>query len=189
MKASGVVIKKQDKGENDQLLTIFTKEYGKTVLLAKGVRKESAKLTGHLGLLNVSELIFIQGKHFKIITSAVERENFSVLKQDFQKVQSAKHIVNLANACVLEGEVDEDIFHLVVGALDYLNRKQMNAFELKMFLRYFEFKFLCLLGYEPEDKTILGAFRGAHEMLSDNELDEMANGFRRCFQSISLEHI
>lgn len=187
MKAFGIVIKKQDKGESDQLLTVFTKEYGKTVLLAKGVRKESAKLTGHLGLLNVSELVFVRGKRYKIITSAVERENFSVLKQDSQKVQSAKHIANLADVCVLEEEADEAIFHLVVGALDYLNRKPMNPFELKMFLRYFEFKFLCVLGYEPEDKTIRDAFTGSCARLSDGELDEMAERFNKCFQNIYIK--
>lgn len=184
MKVTGIVIKKQNKGECDQLLTVFTKECGKVVFLAKGVRKESAKLAGHLGLLNMSEIVFVRGRQFKIITSAAELENFSSLKKDTAKVQSAKHIANLADVCILEEEKDEAVFNLAVGALDYLNRKEMNQFELKMFLRYFEFKLLSLLGYEPEDKTIAEAFTNSYIRLSDGDLDEMANRFSKYFQNI-----
>ncbi len=187
MKVTGIVIKKQNKGECDQLLTVFTKEYGKVVFLAKGIRKESAKLAGHLGLLNMSETVFVRRRQFKIITSAAERENFSTLKKDATKVQSAKHIANLADVCVLEEEKDEAVFNLAVGALDYLNRKEMNPFELKMFLRYFEFKFLSLLGYEPEDKTIAEAFTNSYIRLSEGDLDEMADRFNKCFQNIYIK--
>ena len=54
MRTVGIVIKKQNKKESDQLLTVLTKEFGKVVFTAKGVRKESAKLAGHLGLFNMS---------------------------------------------------------------------------------------------------------------------------------------
>ena len=81
-------------------------------------------------------------------------------------------------------EKDEEIFNLVVGALDYLNRREMTPLELKFFLRYFEFKFLSVLGYEPEDKTIMRAFGDEQSVLSEQELDTMEEIFERHFKDI-----
>lgn len=184
MKTTGIVIKKQNKKESDQLLTVITKEFGKVVFAAKGVRKESAKLAGHLGLFNMSEIDFVFGRQQRVITSAVERESFAVLKKDPAKVQAAKHAADLVDRCLLSDEPDERVFNLVLGALDYLNRKDLNQFELKMFLRYLEFKLLSLLGYEPEDKTIVDAFARQYVRLSEKELDDMAERFNKYFQNI-----
>ena len=184
MKALGIVIKKQNKKESDQLLTVLTKEFGKVVFVAKGVRKESAKLAGHLGLFNMSEINFIQGRQQRIITSALEMESFINLKKDPAKVEVAKRTAELTDRCLLGEEPDERVFNLVLGALDYLNRKELNQFELKMFLRYLEFKLLSLLGYEPEDKTIVDAFARSYIRLSESELDEMAERFNKYFQNI-----
>lgn len=184
MKTTGIVIKKQNKKESDQLLTVLTKEFGKVVFAAKGVRKESAKLAGHLGLFNMSDINFVHGRRTKIITSASERENFANLKKDPIKVQAAKHAADLTDRCLLSEEPDERVFNLILGALDYLNRKELSQFELKMFLRYLEFKLLSLLGYEPEDKTIVEAFARSYVRLSESELDDMAERFEKYFQNI-----
>ena len=184
MRTVGIVIKKQNKKESDQLLTVLTKEFGKVVFTAKGVRKESAKLAGHLGLFNMSEINFVHGRHQRIITSALEKESFAGLKKDPAKVEAARHAVELTDRCLLGEEPDERVFNLVLGSLDYLNRKELNQFELKMFLRYLEFKLLSLLGYEPEDKTIVDAFARSYVRISESELDEMAERFNKYFQNI-----
>ena len=44
----GIILKKIDVGEANALFTIYTKDYGKIRAVAQGVKKEGAKLQGHL---------------------------------------------------------------------------------------------------------------------------------------------
>ena len=181
---TGIVIKKQNKGENDQVLPLFTKDFGKVDFLCRGIRKGSAKLTGHLGLFNLSNINFVLGKQFKVITTAVEIESFIKLKKNSSKISAASHIMGLVDQYTISEETDGDIFHLGLGALDYLNRKEMKTLELKFFLRYFEFKFLSLLGYEPEDKTIIKAFTDSQVSLTENDLNKIEEDFSKYFRNI-----
>ena len=43
-RTNGVMIKKKDLGEADQLFTIYTKDFGKLEILGKAIRKISSKL-------------------------------------------------------------------------------------------------------------------------------------------------
>ncbi len=180
----GIVIKRQNKGEYDQLLTLYTRKYGKIELLARGIRKQEAKLAGHAGLFCLSEVGFVVGKRHWVLTSAKEVEHFPKIRADAAKVQAARHVVRLADTYTFPEEKDEAMFHLVVGAFDYLNRREMKPLELKFFLRYFEFKFLSALGYEPEDKTIVKVFESERVVLSERDLDRMEDVFSRYFASI-----
>ena len=179
-----LVIKKQNRGEYDQQVTLLTKKYGKSDFVCRGVRKKEAKLAGHLGLLCLSDVGFVLGKRLKVLTSACDREHFPAIKSDLGKFAAAQHIVTLVDGYIIGEERDEDMFNLIVGALDYLNRKEMDSRNLKFFLRYFEFKFLSALGYEPEDKTVVRAFHGERAALSERELDEIEHAFHDHFHTI-----
>lgn len=183
----GIVIRRQNKGESDQLLTIYTKKYGKLIVHARGIRKPQAKLAGHAGLFYLTDVSFVPGKRQKVLTGAREIEHFGQLRKDLAKIQAARHIARLVDAYTIPDQKDEDMFHLVLGAFDYLNRKELRPLELKFFLRYFEFKFLSVLGYEPEDKTIVRVFESERIVLSERELDRMADAFSKYFASIYAE--
>lgn len=180
----GIVIRRVDKGEYDQLLTVYTKAYGKMDLRARGIQKPGAKLAGHAGLFCLSDLSFVPGARHSVLTSARAVEHFSQLKKDVAKMQAARHIAERVDAYTFFQETDEDMFHLVVGAFDYLNRREMKPLELKFFLRYFEFKFLSALGYEPQDQAIARAFESERVVLSERELDRMEEVLSRYFQGI-----
>lgn len=186
---TGIIIKKDNTGEHDQLITAYSKEYGKISLLSKGVRKGSSKLSGHLSLLHLSLIHFVLGKRRKVLTTVSEVEGFPALKKDLEKVRAGLHIAELVDTYTIWEEQDEALFHLLLGALDYLNRKEMKRIDLKFFLRYFEFKFLSLLGYEPEDKTIVYALSSNTVMLSEGQLDKMETDFSRYFQNIYIKAI
>lgn len=181
---AGLIIKRQNKGEHDQLLTLYTKKYGKIELIARGIRKAGAKLAGHAGLFYLSEVTFVSGAHHGVLTSAREMEHFSKLKHDTAKMRAARHIARLVDSYTLHKEKDEDMFHLVVGAFDYLHHREMKTLELKFFLRYFEFKFLSALGYEPEDKTIARALEYERVMMTERDLDELGEVFSGYFNGI-----
>ena len=145
------------------------------------------KLTGHLGLFNLSNINFVLGKQFSHNHRGGNRE-FYQIKENSSKISAASHVARLVDQYTISEETDGDIFHLGLGALDYLNRKEMKALELKFFLRYFEFKFLSLLGYEPEDKTIIKAFTDSQVSLTENDLNKIEEDFSKYFRIFTVKY-
>jgi len=47
-KTQGIIIKNSNLGEVDRLITVYTNDFGKLVIKGKSVRKNQAKLKGHL---------------------------------------------------------------------------------------------------------------------------------------------
>jgi len=69
-KTQGIIIKNSNLGEVDRLITVYTNDFGKLVIKGKSVRKNQAKLKGHLELFLYSHLMIAPGRGFDIITGA-----------------------------------------------------------------------------------------------------------------------
>ncbi len=151
----GIIIKKQDKGENDKLITLFTKDYGKITLIAKSVRKNKSKLSGHLNLFSFSEVGFVLGRGFKVLTSAIEVNSFSSVKNNPNKLKITDYISSLIFKYTQSEEKDEKIFNLILLAISYLDGKEFSELKLEYLSRYFEYRFLSILGYQPNEKEVV----------------------------------
>jgi DNA repair protein RecO (recombination protein O) len=46
--AEGIILKRRNLGETDRILTVFSRQYGKIKILAKGVRKINSRRSGHI---------------------------------------------------------------------------------------------------------------------------------------------
>ena len=58
----GIVIKRQNIGEADKLITLFTETLGKITLLARGIRKSSSRRVGSLELFNQVKVSAARGR-------------------------------------------------------------------------------------------------------------------------------
>src|SRR3989344_4423118 len=57
------VLKKLDIGEADVLYALYTRDFGKVVARAQGIRKNEAKLRGHLEPFSLSVVRLISARH------------------------------------------------------------------------------------------------------------------------------
>ena len=55
----GFILKNQDAGEADVLVTILSEDWGKIYLYAQGIRKVESKLRGHIQPLLLSRFSFV----------------------------------------------------------------------------------------------------------------------------------
>jgi DNA repair protein RecO len=58
----GIVIKRHNIGETDKLITLFTREFGKITLVARGLRRLSSKRAGSLELFNLVKAHAVKGR-------------------------------------------------------------------------------------------------------------------------------
>ncbi|MFQ5886561.1 MAG: DNA repair protein RecO, partial [Anaerolineae bacterium] len=69
-RAEAIVLRRMNLGEADRLLTLYTPEWGKIRVVAKGVRKPTSRKAGHLELFTHSRLLIAKGRSLDIVTQA-----------------------------------------------------------------------------------------------------------------------
>jgi recombinational DNA repair protein (RecF pathway) len=62
-RTEAIVLRRSDLGEADRLLTLYTPEWGKLRVIAKGVRKPTSRKSGHVELFTHSRLLIARGRN------------------------------------------------------------------------------------------------------------------------------
>src|SRR3989338_8131522 len=88
-KFTGIVLKKQNYREADQIVTVWTRENGKVRFLAKGLRKPTSKLNYNLQDLSFVSFEVAGSKHLPTLISVVMSRSFKHLRSDLNKIGSA----------------------------------------------------------------------------------------------------
>jgi DNA repair protein RecO (recombination protein O) len=151
-RTQGLIIKKVDKGETDQFLTIYTEYFGKLKVLGKAVRKTKSKLRGGADLFYLSEIEFIQGKAYKTLTDAILIDGLFNIRKDLAKMNLAYQIVDTLDEFVPSEQKDEAIWQLLNEVFRKLNSQSFIISRLLLLYYYFFWNLVSLLGYEPELK-------------------------------------
>ncbi len=148
-KTQGIIIKRNNFGEADRILTVFTKNEGLIKVKAKGVRKISSRRASHIELLNLSTLSLYLGPRLPILTEAQTINSFPNLKADLGKIGLAYHICELINGLCAQHQENRMVFNLMLDTLEKLELDP-NPREL---IKGFEVELLTLLGFWNRDKT------------------------------------
>ncbi|MGB9672496.1 MAG: DNA repair protein RecO, partial [Anaerolineales bacterium] len=141
-----VILRHFDWGEADRLITLFSLEEGKQRAVAKGVRKLRSRKSGHLEPFSQVQLLLARGRDLPIITQVETIESFSALREDLTLLGYASYIIELVERFTIEEEANREVYYLLVHTLQHLEQKTDALFEL----RYFDLKFLELIGFRPE---------------------------------------
>ena len=118
----GIVIKKTDTGEHNQLVTLYTKEFGKVMAVAKSLKKNTSKQAGHLDILNLANFIFVSGKNYPIITSAQSLETFNGIKSDLTKSFLAFFFLEALDNLVYENDKDPALWDFLTTKFEELDK-------------------------------------------------------------------
>lgn len=156
-RTTGLVIKQENKGEADQLLTIYTSDFGKLVILGKAIRKINSKLRPAADIFCLSQIEFIQGRTYKTLTDAALIDKFSNLKKDFKKITVVHKMADDLDEIVRGQEPDKNIWQLLKECFaklkaEPLERRGAKGGEVSLNIVYYYFfwNLISYLGYKPE---------------------------------------
>jgi len=149
-RTKGIFLDKEDRGEADQLFTVYTEDYGKLKILGKAIRKIKSKLRSGADIFYFSEIEFIQGKTYKTLTDAILIDKFKNLREDPQKLEIAYKIADALNSLTAPEEEDEKIWQLVLTTFKKLNDLRFAIDDLRLAYYFFLWNFFALLGFNPE---------------------------------------
>lgn len=146
IKTEVIVLKAADLGETDRLLTIYSKEFGKIRVMAKGIKKLESKLRSHLEPLSYSQLILVEGKNSMIVKDAILIDQFLKIRNDLEKFKTVHEIMDLIDEFIVGEEQDNDIWNLLLETLKKFNV----GGPISNMEQVFQNNLIRLLGYDPE---------------------------------------
>ncbi len=144
-RTQGFFIKKADRGEANQLFTIYTKDFGKLRILGKAIRKIKSKLRGGAELFYLSEIEFIQGKTSKTLTDTILIKKFPNIRKDLKKLAIARRISETLDGLIRGEESDKEIWDLMNEVFEKLNKQKS-----EIIYYYFLWNLFSILGYQPD---------------------------------------
>ncbi len=152
-KYTAIVLASRDIGEFDRLYIFYTKEIGLVKAIGRGVRKQTAKLAGHLEPGTLSEVYIARSRGMGQITSAIALDNFERVKNDFGKLSEVLKIFKFFTCHFSEEEKDEKIFDLLA---DFLTRVGLSSGNSNLLAEAFWWKLFSALGHRPETMKCVG---------------------------------
>src|SRR3990172_13347205 len=81
-RTEAVILRRQDLGETDRLLTLFSPAQGKLRVVAKGVRRPGSRKAGHLEPFSRVDLLLARGRELDVITQAEAVSLYPHLRED-----------------------------------------------------------------------------------------------------------
>ena len=145
-RAEALVLKHLPLGEADLLVTLFSREAGKVRAVAKGARRSTAKLVGHLEPLTATRLALSRGRNLDVISQADTLDNFTPLKTNLTAVTKGLQVAELVDGFGSEASPNEPLYDLALATLAAIGRSPDDELPLL----HFQLHLLAVSGLMPE---------------------------------------
>lgn len=144
-RTEAVILRRSSFGEADRMVTIYA-PIGKRRVVAKGARKTSSRLAGHIELFTHTQLLLAVGRNLDIVTQSSVVSDFTQLRSNLERISAAYYVAELIDRFTEENDENPRAFQLLVATLHALDASQ----QIDLALRWYELHLLENLGYRPQ---------------------------------------
>ncbi len=136
-KCEGIVIRTTDYGETNKIVTLYTREWGKIGLMARGAKKTNSRLSSITQLFTHGYFLAQIGSGLGSLHQGEIITSHRSIGGDIFLTAYASYIVELTDKCTDEKKPNPFHFELLFQILNYLNEGNdpdilMNIYEMKM---------------------------------------------------------
>jgi len=150
-KSEGVVLLRRVYGEADRILVVYSRDFGKHSLMAKGVRRPSSRKRGHVEIFSKINFSAVKGKGMDLITEADLIDNYSMIRKSLKKATVGYYFCEVIEKVTREGEKNEELYNLLIGYLEDL----VDGEELTEMRKEFVREVLISIGFWPMTKEMV----------------------------------
>lgn len=104
-------------GDTDKIVVIYTREFGKIKVVAKGARRLTSKFGGRLEPFVCNQLLVNKGRNLDYLSQAEVVENFLALRQVADKIETAMLFLKWVHQLTEEGYPDAEFYELLFAGL------------------------------------------------------------------------
>jgi DNA repair protein RecO (recombination protein O) len=152
-KLTGIILKKQNYREADQIVSLWTREAGKVRVLGKSLRKPQSKL--NYAMQDLAEVeISITGNGLPTLISAKPLQQFVNLCQDLKKMAVGFYAAELMLKMTADEHINFQAYDLLAEFLSNVNQMQTVEQELQLTDRFaLELADVLGFGNPPKSET------------------------------------
>ena len=158
IQTKAIVIKENNVGETDRLVTLLTEKAGVIRAFARGARNVKSKALSATRLFCYSEMSIWASADKFVIREAEPKEVFFGLREDIAKIALAQYFAQLMIELAPAEENAADYLKLLLNTLHFLEQGSKPPAQLKAIL---ELRLLSMAGYMPALEACAGC--GAFE--------------------------
>lgn len=104
----GIVLKRMNTGEADRVVTFLTRDFGKLVGIAKGVRSLKSSRRAHLEPGSYVKIFVVNTRSLPLITQATPLENsHQSSRNSLVAVRQLSQILEVFDRLFVEGDIDQ----------------------------------------------------------------------------------
>lgn len=140
-----IILRRKNWGEADVLVTLLAKEQGKLRAIAKGARKVSSRLVGHIEPFSVISGMIALKPSISILSQVTLEHSTEGVAEDHDILQKLSLLAEIVDKGLEEGMINQAVYHLMVEGSLRIRSKPNTLLSLGMMMRL-----LGLLGYAPQ---------------------------------------
>ncbi|QKS70866.1 DNA repair protein RecO [Paenalkalicoccus suaedae] len=144
-KVEGIVIRTTDYGETNKILTIYTREFGKVPVMARGAKRPKSRFAASSQLFIQGVFVYQQSKGIGTLTTADIIDSFRGIRSDLMLTAYSAYIVELLDKLTEDREKSPYLYELLYQVLHHINE----GVDAEVLVRLVETKLLSLTGSPP----------------------------------------
>lgn len=122
-KTEAIVLSVRNWGEADRIVTLFSKEYGKTEAVAYGARRPRSALAASVQLFTQAEITLVQGRRIDTLKQCHIIRSFRTLREDLTRMAYGSFLTEVCEVLTMEGEADEALYERMVALLEMMETR------------------------------------------------------------------
>lgn len=166
----GLVLKRSNIGETDRIVSLLTKEYGKIMVVAKGVRKLQSTNRAFLEPGNVVKAFCIATKNMPLLTQSRLIDDCAQMNHSLKSMRSLSQLLEIFNNLFVEVELDPEVFSLVLKLRNQIISNQVSAGHMRSLLG----ELIQMLGYQNPEESKYESITEYIEALADRPMKSYA---------------
>ncbi len=147
IKTRGLIIRTNDYGEANRILTVFTEHLGVIPASVFGAKSLKKGMGGASGLFVFGDIVLLKSNGRYRIDEIKVREAFFPLCEDIKKLSLASYFADLAHTATGDANPDIDVLRLLLNSIYAIS---YNNLSLELARAVFEIRLAAVGGYLPE---------------------------------------
>jgi DNA repair protein RecO (recombination protein O) len=119
-KTEAIILSRKNVSEGDRILTVFSKEFGKLRVIAKGVRKISSKRGPHLEIFSQVTMVVYKSSSLDMVSEVTPVSNHPDRQLDLDTISIAYFYCELISLLLPEKQEHRDVYDLLSHGLAQL---------------------------------------------------------------------
>ncbi len=144
----GIILEKRGMREADEVITLYTYDFGRVDIVGRSLRKANSKLKMNTSLFSLVEIGFVQGRSCNRMVDVRIINSFNSARRDLAKMSLFYRLSEIFLSLVRGEEKDKEIFSFILRSFEKIEEISFKGDSLKLFYCFFSFRLLYLLGYK-----------------------------------------